>query len=73
MAQDDDAFVGLRPGLHRENRFEGVAADDDCVNAGDEFVIAVRFAAVGGEKVELAVWPGDEAVEAGADEDGDFH
>ncbi len=71
-AEDDDALVAVRPGSHREDGFESLAADDDGVDAGDEFVVAVGLASAFGEEVESAVGAGDEAVKAGADEDGSF-
>ena len=51
-AQDDDALVPIRPRGKSENGLEGVAADYEGVDPGDEFVVAVRLAAVGGQKIE---------------------
>jgi hypothetical protein len=71
--QDYDALVAVGPRLHGQNGFESFAADHDGVDGGYEFVVAVGFASAFGQKVERAIGAGDEAVEAGADEDGSFH
>jgi hypothetical protein len=52
---------------------ERVAADDQRIDRGDEGLIAVLFPAAGRQPIEAAVGTGDEAVEAGGDEDGCLH
>lgn len=72
-AENDHALVTVGPGVKGQNGLEGFAADDDGVDAGDELVVAMGFAAARREKIESAVGAGDETVEAGADEDGELH
>src|SRR5579859_2210930 len=68
-AEDHHAFISVRPFGKSQNGFEGFAADDEGVHAGEELVVAVRFAAAGRKKVEVAVRARNETVNAGSDED----
>lgn len=53
-AEDHHAFISVRPFGKRQNGFEGLAADDQGVDTGEELVVAMRFAAAGRKKVEIA-------------------
>ena len=55
MAQHHDALVAVRPARQLHNHFERVAADENGIDAGDEFVVSVGLAAIGGQKVVVAV------------------
>jgi hypothetical protein len=68
-AQDDYALIAIWPGPKRQNRLEGVAAHHDGIDASYKFVLAMGFPAACRQEVEAAVWPRNEAVEAGADKD----
>jgi len=68
-----DALVPVGPGWESENDLESLAANHKRINVGHELVVAVGFAAVRRQKVELAVRPRDEAVNAGADKHRDRH
>jgi len=72
-AQHHDACFSIRPRTELENDVERVAADDNRVDAGHEFVVSVRLAAAGRQKIEIAIQSRNEAVDAGADEDGCSH
>src|SRR5579871_157796 len=67
-AEDDDLFFAIGPFRKLENRFVGLASDDDDVHDSDEFVIAMRFSSVIRQKVEGTVEACEKAVEAGSDE-----
>src|SRR6266436_931988 len=67
--QHHHALVHVGPGRKRQNFLEGHTAYHDGVDACQELVVAVRFAAALQQKVEIAVPPRDEAVDAGADKD----
>src|ERR1700722_18282506 len=68
-----DALVPVGPGWESENDLESLAANHKRINVCQELVVAVGFAAVRRQKVELAVRPRDEAVNAGADKHRDRH
>ena len=70
-AQDHDALVAIRPGPEGQNLLEGLATDHERIDAGDELVVAVGLAAARRQPVEIAVRSRNEAVDAGADKDGD--
>src|SRR3984957_1754472 len=67
--KDHDALVFIWPLGERQNDFVGVAANYQRIHRGHELDIAVGFAAVRGQKIERAVQPGNETVNAGADKD----
>ena len=66
-------FVAIGPFGKSEDDLESFAANDEGVDAGHEFVVAVGFAAIGGQEVVGAVTARDEAVETSSDEDGELH
>src|SRR6185295_11131308 len=68
-AQDHHALVAIRPRFESENGLESLAADHERIDACEKLVVAVGFAAALGQKVEIAVRPSNEPVEAGADKD----
>jgi hypothetical protein len=72
-AEDDYPLLAIGPFRKGQDGFEGVATYYEGIDAGYEFVVAVRLTTVHREKIESAVGAGDEAVEAGADEDGYGH
>ena len=72
-AEDDDLFAGIRPLGKSEDGLESLAADHEGIDAGHKFVVAVRFAAIGGQEVVGAVTARDKAIEAGSDEDRELH
>lgn len=49
-AKDDDPPTAVRPIGKSKNGFEGFAADDEGVDSGHEFSIAVRLTAIAGKK-----------------------
>jgi len=69
----DHGLLTIRPRIERQHRLESLAPNDERVDCGHEVIVAVRFAAAGREEIELAIEPGDETVEAGADKDRCFH
>src|SRR5579872_2115134 len=70
VAQHYDALGTIGPRRPKsQDGFESVATDDNGIHAGHKFVIAVRFAAAHRQKVEGAVPPRNETIEAGADKD----
>jgi hypothetical protein len=75
-AEYEDGLGAVGPSGKRQDDIVRVAAEEYSVDGGEEVVVTVgssRAATVSGEKVEGASWPGNEAVEAGADEYGCFH
>ena len=69
ITQDHYALVAIWPGPQSQNRLEGLATYHNRVDAGYKLVVAVGFAAVRRQKVEIAVRSRDEAVDARADKD----
>ena len=67
--QNHHAFVGIRPLFHGQNRLEGPATNHDRVDACYELGVAMGFAAVRRQKIELTVRSCKEAIDAGADKD----
>ena len=67
--QDHYALVTIWPSLKGQNLLESLATDHKRIDACYELVVAVGFAAALRQPVEIAVWPRDEAVDAGADKD----
>ena len=51
--QDHYALVIVGPCPERQNGLEGVAAHHDGIHAGDEFVVAMGFAAIGRQKSKV--------------------
>ena len=72
-AQNDDLFVAVGPFRKGENDLVRSAADYENIDAGDELVVAMGFASVSRQEIEGVVEAGDEAVDAGADEDRGEH
>ena len=73
-AEDEDRFGAVRPGGEWQDYIVGISADDECVDRGEEVVIAiVPLAASARQEVERAVASGNEAVDARPDEDGCSH
>jgi len=67
-AQHNDWHLAVRPSAKTEDGFKCVTADDDHVDGGNEFVVAVGFTAALGQEIQPAIGTGDEAINAGADE-----
>lgn len=72
-AEYKDRLLSVRPLGKGQNRFISVATNHQCIHAGEELLVTVRFTASGWEKVERAIGPGEVAVEARAHKDGCFH
>src|ERR1700739_4940817 len=72
-AKHDDALLLVRPFGISEHDFERFAAEENRVEAGEEFGVAVRLSAAGRKEIESIIGTGDEAVDAGADENGCTH
>src|SRR5215472_2588467 len=70
---DDHPLAAVRPLRKTKHGIVCSAADYHRVDAGEEVTIAVVLAVKRLEPVEAAVRPGDEAVEADANEDGEAH
>ena len=68
-AQDHDCFVAVGPFGKGQDRFKGLASDDERVDGGEKLRVAMRLTAAGREEIEIAVWARDESVDADADED----
>src|SRR3954466_4564483 len=66
-SQHHHALAAIRPGGKGQNRFEGIAADHQRIDAGHELVIAVGFAAARWQKIKSAVGARNESVDAGSD------
>src|SRR5215472_2070258 len=71
--ENDDALVGVGPCRKGEDGFKSLPADDKRVDASEEFGVAMGLTATGREKVEIAVRPGQEAIDADADKGGNGH
>jgi hypothetical protein len=72
-AEDNNSLVAIGPDREVQNCFEGVAADHQGIDACYELVIAVGLAAACRQKVEIAVWSRNEAVDADPDKDRRRH
>ena len=68
-AQDYYALVTVWPFRKGQNRLEGLAAYHQRIDASDELVVTVGFAAALRQKIEIAIWPRHEAVDADPDKD----
>src|SRR5690349_8021796 len=69
VAQYDNALRAIRPLGQGEDGLECLAPDHNDIDRGNEFLVAVRLAALRRQKVEIAVWAGDKPIEANADKD----
>ena len=72
-AQDNHTLVAVGPLGKGQNHLEGLAADHQRVDGGHELVVAMGLAATRGQKVELAVRPRNETINAGPDKDRYLH
>src|SRR5690349_13022764 len=73
--EHDDGGRPVRPGLEGQDFLEGLAAHDERIDLAHESLVPVVLAlGVAGDvqEVEVAVFSGDEAVDAHPDEDGDL-
>lgn len=71
--QDDNALVTVGPRVKSQNLFERLSTHHDRIDARDELIVAVRFAAPFRQKVEIVVSPRNEAIHAGSDKDRNYH
>src|SRR5262249_56894355 len=71
VRQDDHALVAVGPAAEAERGLVRAAADDDRVDRPDELLVAVGLLVerMDAQPVDAPVGPGDEAIEAGGDED----
>src|SRR5277367_906324 len=65
-------LLSVGPATEGQYGLKGLATDDNCIDGGDEFVVAVRLG-VDWQPVERTVKTGYETVEAGCDKDGCLH
>src|SRR5215470_18367309 len=71
--QNHNALLTIGPRRKGEHGLEGLAADHEGVDASDELIVAVRFAAIRWKEVQITVGPRNETIDAGADEDRNRH
>jgi hypothetical protein len=72
-AQHENRLFSVGPPFERQHGLERLAAYDQRVHRGHEFMVAVRFATASLKKVEVAVGSRDESVEARPNRHGCFH
>ena len=76
MRQGNDDLLPVRPLSERQHFLESFPSHDNGIDSGCEFLVPVsvfRAAATrSGKPVQIAVFPGDEAVKARSYEDGYF-
>jgi hypothetical protein len=75
VAQDEHRLASVWPYRHRENDIVGVPSHDDRVDRGEKLLEAMGgpLGVSGRQKIERAVGPCEETIEACPDEDGRFH
>ena len=71
--QDHYALVTVWPGPKGQNLLEGITTYHNGIDACNKLVVTVGFAAALRQKVEVAVRSRNEAVEAGANKDRNYH
>src|SRR6185503_5693287 len=72
-AQHIDRLLAVGPGIEGKDRFIRLPTDDQRVHRRHEGFVAVFLAATVREPIQATVGSSDEAVEAGADENGGLH
>src|SRR5437870_5199880 len=72
-AEHEHALLTIGPRLKGQHRLEGLAAYDQRIHRGHEFVVAMGFATAWRQEVEITVGSSDEAVEASTNKDRCLH
>ncbi len=72
-AEHENGLLAIGPRVKSQDRLESLAADDQRIHRGHEFIIAVGFPTARRQEIEVTVGSCDEAVDAGANKDGCFH
>src|SRR2546427_9908700 len=67
-AEHEHTLPAIGPRVKAQNGFERMATHDQCIHRRHELIVAVGFATVRRQEVEITVDASDEAVEAGANE-----
>lgn len=69
IAQHDHLLLGVEPPSECQHNFKGLAADNNYIDAGIEFLEAVRLLSTCIQEIERVVGPSQKAIDAYSAED----
>jgi hypothetical protein len=68
-AEHDYQLLTIGPCIEGQDGFERLAANDQGIYRGHEFIVAMRFPAARREEIEVTILSGDEPIETGPNKD----